>query len=84
MTADFWTTRAVAVGVFLILSLLIGVLCFVEVPKANHDIIVTLAGAMAGSTVTVVSFYFGSSSSSRDKDATIKQIATGTGTGATP
>lgn len=74
---DFWTTRAVAVGVFVILSSLLLVLCFVEVPKTNHDIIITLAGAMAGSAVTIVSFFFGSSSSSRAKDDTIAALAPG-------
>jgi hypothetical protein len=74
-SGDFWTTRAVAVGVFIILSLLLGILCFKEVPKENHDIIITLAGAMAGSAVTIVSFYFGSSSSSRAKDDTIAALA---------
>lgn len=78
---DAWTMRVVAGGVFLILSALIVTLSFFEVPKGNHDIVITLAGAIAGAALSVVSFYFGSSASSRDKDATIKEVATGKGTG---
>jgi hypothetical protein len=77
--SDVWTSRVVAGAVFLILIALILVLCFVEIPKANHDIVVTLAGGAAGSAGAIVSFYFGSSSSSRDKDETLKRLATGDG-----
>lgn len=73
-STDLWTTRAVASFIFILLSLLVMVLCFVTVPKENHDIVITLVGAITGSVVTIVAFYFGSSSSSKDKDATIKEM----------
>ncbi len=75
MNNDTWTTRAVALFIFLLLTLLVTVLCFVTVPKENHDIVVTLVGAITGSVVTIVAFYFGSSSSSKDKDNTIKEMS---------
>lgn len=84
MRDDFWTTRAVAIGVFVLLAGLVLVLCFVEVPKGNHDIVIALTGSVTSAALAIVSFYFGSSSSSRDKDATIKTMATGTGTGGAP
>lgn len=71
---DIWTSRAVAVVVFATLMALIMVLCFVTVPSANHDIVIALSGVIVGSATSIVTFYFGSSASSRSKDDTIKAI----------
>jgi len=84
---DLWTSRFVAGAAFSILAFLIIVVCFFELPKGNHDIIITLIGIVIGSCGTIVTYYFGSSKSSHDKDDAIQKIALtagGTGTGGQP
>lgn len=76
--ADIWTPRAVALGVGGILFTLILVLCFVKIPGENQQVILVLTGSLGAAFGSIVQFYFGSSSSSRDKDATIKSALVGT------
>ena len=47
---------------------LVYLLMYVPIPEKSHDIINVALGALLTAQGTVVSFYFGSSKSSRDKD----------------
>jgi formate/nitrite transporter FocA (FNT family) len=42
-----------------------------EIPGANHDVIITLLGAFVLSFGNVISYYFGSSIGSRNKEETL-------------
>lgn len=54
---------------------LASILSFMQVPVANHDILVALVAALATGVNSILQFYFGSSSSSRAKDETIGKLA---------
>ena len=58
------------VGVVVLLAsvALMAALFIVPIPEANHDMVNVAGGTLLGAFVSVVSFYFGSSKSSRDKD----------------
>lgn len=53
---------------------LLAILAFHPIPQANHDAMMLMLGALGGSFTTLVAFYFGSSSSSKLKDDTIKKM----------
>lgn len=59
---------ALAIGFFSIMVLM----AFHPLPVANQGVLNTLIGAFGGSFLTIVHFYFGSSSGSQNKDATIQ------------
>ena len=59
----------IIVGFFLLLYLLTGS----EVPAANKDLLNLVVGALIGSFATVVGYFYGSSKSSAEKDATIQR-----------
>ena len=65
------------VGEILVLSVVVGffafliVLAFVNIPKENKDLVNMLLGAFIVSFTTVISYRFGSSKGSTEKDATI-------------
>lgn len=69
------TPKIIAAAVIVGFFSLAGILSFIEVPVANHDILVALMGVLAAGVNSVLQYYFGSSSSSRAKDETIKQMA---------
>lgn len=54
---------------------LTGVLSFMTVPIANHDILIALVGVLAAGVNSILQFFFGSSSSSHVKDETIGKLA---------
>ena len=55
--------------------LLVILLIYKPIPEANKSTIDIVIGALAGSFVTIISYYFGSSKGSADKtDAINKQI----------
>lgn len=71
-----------------ILAALLGMF-FVPIPPSNKEAISLILGALLGSLTTVMSFYFGSSKDSADKNSTIvaqaetaRAIATGAATSA--
>lgn len=67
----FVLMMAVTAGLFGMLA----VMAFHEVPTANKDLVNVVLGAVAGGWVTGVGFFWGSSSSSKTKDATIASLA---------
>lgn len=60
---------AVVIGFFAFLI----VLAFVNIPKENKDLVNMLLGAFIVSFTTVISYRFGSSKGSAEKDVTIAQ-----------
>ena len=48
------------------------------VPPENKDLLNTVVGGLIGAFITIVTYYFGSSSSSAKKDETISNIAQNT------
>lgn len=46
-----------------------------DVPAANKDMLNIMLGSLGTAWITCVAFYFGSSSSSKTKDDTIKQLS---------
>jgi len=59
---------SIVVGAFMII---IGLLFYIKPPTENVQIINILVGAICGSFITIISYYFGSSKSSKDKDEQI-------------
>ena len=55
---------AVLVGTYGLVFLLF----FAPIPESSHDLVNVALGALLTALGTVISFYFGSSKSSRDKD----------------
>jgi len=62
----------IIVGFFILLIVLV----YTTVPEQNKDLLNLVVGALIGSFATIVSYFFGSSSSSAKKDETLSNIAT--------
>jgi hypothetical protein len=71
-----WVPGVLAVAVTVGFFGLIAVMCTMTVPAANRDTLNILLGSLGTAWVTIVTFFFGSSSSSRAKDDTISKLAT--------
>lgn len=69
------TPRFIAGGVIVGFFGLVGMMAFRDIPVANHDVLLTLVGTLGACVTAVVSFYFGSSSNSQAKDATIRDLS---------
>ena len=67
----------VVVSILSIFAMAVGMLMFKPMPltDAAGTLLTSTLGALTGAVVSIVSFYFGSSSSSRGKDETIAKIA---------
>jgi len=53
-------------------AVIIAMLVFYPLPEVNKDIVNVALGALLGQAVTVVSYFFGSSKSSADKNEMLK------------
>ena len=85
--APFFTLQGfVVASVFIVYAISIGMLLFRPMPMDGQagTLLTTMMGALTGSVVTIVSYYFGSSKSSSDKDQTIQTIVKKEGTPDTP
>ena len=69
-----WTPRLLAYGVTIGFFGLLIFLVRHEVAPASRDLLNIMLGTLGSAWTAVVSYYFGSSAGSRDKDNTIKQI----------
>lgn len=47
----------------------------VRVPEENRDVLLAMVGTMGGAVITILTFYFGSSRSSQQKDAVLGRVA---------
>ncbi len=65
---------------------MIAALMVLPVPAETSSIqlINTFMGLLAGMAASVVSYYFGSSTTSKTKDETIQRLSSGTGNGKSP
>ena len=56
-----------ALGIVAISFLLVGILMFVNIPDSQENIVIYALGFLTSAATQVISFYFGSSQSSKDK-----------------
>lgn len=66
------TPRVIAAAVVGGLFGLLTIMAFHDLPAANHDALMLLLGSLNAAFGAVIGFYFGSSSGSQNKDATIQ------------
>lgn len=67
----FWLAAAIVGMAFVV----VGLLFFVPIPPANKDVTETVVGiVMTAGFSGVAGYYFGSSASSKSKDATISKL----------
>ncbi len=74
---DYLTLQGfVVAAVFIVYAISIGMLLFRPMPMDGQagTLLTTMMGALTGSVVTIVSYYFGSSKGSSEKDQTINTI----------
>ncbi len=59
-----------ALGALIVLGImtLVGILMFKSIPVENKDLLIAVIGAIVGSFITVVSYFYGSSKGSADKN----------------
>lgn len=62
---------AITIGFFLLLVLL----AFRDIPSSNKDVLMAMVGVLGTAWVGVTTYYFGTSSGSKAKDAVIGRIA---------
>lgn len=75
------------IGAGLFAMLMGAVLCFMAyalldraIPESNRDAILMMLGIVSANVGQITSYFFGSSQSSREKDATINTMAKGNDT----
>ncbi|MBS0457448.1 MAG: hypothetical protein JSS44_08995 [Proteobacteria bacterium] len=76
MSRDGITSLIVAVGLVVTLAAITAALIFLRVPDGNEQALLLLIGALTANVGSVVGYFFGSSSSSRNKDDTIASLTT--------
>lgn len=70
-----WTPRTIAIAYTLAYFILLGLLLSYPIPDANQRAFDIMLGMMTAGVTQVLTYYFGSSSSSRAKDMVIGRIA---------
>jgi hypothetical protein len=70
-----WTPRILALGITVGFFGLLGFLVKHEVAPASRDLLNIMIGTLGTAWVAVVTYYFGSSSGSKDKDQTIQNLS---------
>lgn len=70
-----WTPRVLALSIFLAFFVLLAMMLSQSIPAANERPFDILLGMLGTGVATVLSYYFGSSSSSRAKDVVLGRIA---------
>ena len=73
------TPEVLAVAVTLGFFGLLAIQCFVEIPAANQSLLNIMTGSLGSGWIAMLSYYFGSSSGSKDKDMTIQIQAASSG-----
>jgi hypothetical protein len=77
MATRDWVPGALAVVFVTGFFALVWIMLRYTIPVENRDAINLLLGALAGAVTTILSFYFGSSRGSREKDAILGRVAGG-------
>lgn len=75
MSVKDWTPRVLAIFVTVGFFGLLTMLCFVKLPDPSRDLINIMLGALGGGWLSIIAYYFGSSSSSKVKDDTISKLS---------
>jgi hypothetical protein len=70
-----WTPRTIAIAIMVAFFSLLAMMLTREIPRANERAFDIMLGMLASGVTTVLTYYFGSSSSGRAKDAVIGRIA---------
>lgn len=65
--------HVVGTAMILLFALIVYALVFREIPEGNREVFVHMLGIIEGVVVTIVSFYYGSSSGSKAKSDTIEK-----------
>lgn len=68
MKTNGFLAGIVITGIFILL----GILIFKQIPETNNDLLYMVVGALIVSFNTIISYFFGSSKSSADKNEMIK------------
>lgn len=69
------TNKILAYGTTAGFFLCLAMLAFVPVQPTAHDILIAMTGSLGGAWLTVMGYYFGTSSGSRDNQQTLRTIA---------
>lgn len=67
-------TPVLALGVVTLSFILFAILIFVEVKDNAKDILIYILGVLSAAVTQILSFYFGSSQSSKDKTEELKKV----------
>lgn len=74
MATRDWVPGALAVvfvaGFFVLLALMMRT----QIPTENRDLLIAMVGTLGGAVMTILTFYFGSSRGSREKDAILGRV----------
>lgn len=68
-------TPIIALGVLTLSFVLFSILIFIEVRPEAKDILIYVLGVLSAAVTQILSYYFGSSQGSRDKDAKLAALA---------
>lgn len=64
--------HVVGVSMIVLFGLIVYALAFRQIPEANREVFVHMLGILEGVVVTIVTYYYGSSSGSKAKSETIE------------
>jgi hypothetical protein len=75
VSAKDWVPSLLALVIVTALMVMMGLMFGHVIPAANHDVFLNLIGILEGAVLSVMNFEFGSSRSSREKDAVLGRVA---------
>lgn len=70
-----WTPRSIAIAIMVAFFALLALMLTREIPRANERAFDIMLGMLASGVTTVLTYYFGSSNSSRTKDAVLGRLS---------
>lgn len=62
-----WMKTIVGIVVMVVFSLMVGQIITSEIPAANREIVIHVLGVVEGALMAIVTYYFGSSKGSQEK-----------------
>ncbi len=69
-----WVPSVLALTIVASLMVMMGLMFSHVIPEKNHDVFLNLIGILEGAVLSVMNFEFGSSRSSREKDAVLGRM----------
>lgn len=70
-----WIAGIVAIALIALLGGALYALFRIQVPDANHDVLLVVIGMLTGSVATIVNYFYGSSKSDARKDTALASLA---------